>query len=56
MKEVEELKSCAGLHHELRRRVHPAAKKLDMWRNCASAVTVKDRDFVYPVRVEDKEG
>lgn len=56
MEEVEELESGAGFHHQLRRGVHPTAEKLDMWRDCVSAVTIKDRDFMYSIRVEDEEG
>ena len=56
MEEVEEFESCASSHHKLRRGVHPAAEKLNMWRDCTSAVTIKDRDFVYSIRVEDEEG
>lgn len=56
MEEVEELKSGAGFHHQLRCGVHPTVEKLDMWRDYVSAVTIKDRDFMYSICVEDEEG
>jgi len=55
MQEIKEFKSGASFYSKLGCRVHPVAEKLDVGKNCARAITVQNRHFMYAVHMENKE-